>query len=77
MLLINDYSRYTWITFPREKLDGLDRFKKFKAKVKNEINPRIKCLRFDRGGEFTSYEFNMFCKVHGIKKQLFAPQTPQ
>lgn len=35
------------------------------------------CLRTDRGGEFTSNEFNDFCSSNGIKRQLTAAYTPQ
>lgn len=38
---------------------------------------KIKCLRSDQGGEFTSSEFNSYCEKHGIRRQLSAPQTPQ
>nr|GFA00891.1 zinc finger, CCHC-type [Tanacetum cinerariifolium] len=34
-------------------------------------------LRTDRGGEFTSNEFNQFCKENGIARQLTAPYSPQ
>ncbi|GKF16696.1 cysteine-rich receptor-like protein kinase 25-like protein [Tanacetum coccineum] len=37
----------------------------------------IKCLRSDRGGEFTSNSFNEFCEAQGIKRQLTAAYTPQ
>lgn len=47
-----------WVTFLREKFEAFDKFKLFKAKVENEIGLRIKCLRSDRGGEFTLEEFN-------------------
>ena len=49
----------------------------FKAKVENETNLKIKCLRSDNGGEFTSNEFNEFCEIHGIKRQFSAPKTPR
>jgi hypothetical protein len=42
MLLIDDYSRMTWVTFLREKSDALDKFKAFKAMAENEVNLRIK-----------------------------------
>lgn len=38
---------------------------------------KIKCLRSDQGGEFTSGEFNNFCEKHGIRRQFSAPRTPQ
>jgi transposase InsO family protein len=45
--------------------------------VENETCLSIKCLRTDRGGEFTSLEFNKFCEQHGIKRQLTTAYTPQ
>jgi len=68
MLLIDDYSQIMWVTFLRKKSEALDRFKVFKARVENEIGVKIKCLRSDRGGEFTFGEFNAFCEKHGIRR---------
>lgn len=45
--------------------------------VENYVNQKIKCLRFDRGGYFTSIEFNEACEEHGIKRHLFNLRTPQ
>ena len=36
----------------------------------------MKCLRSNRGGEFTSKEFETFCNDKGIKRQTSAPKTP-
>ena len=36
----------------------------------------IRCLRIDRDGEFTSHEFNIFCKTNDIITQLIAAYTP-
>lgn len=66
-----------WVTFLKEKLEAFGKFKIFKALVENEIDKRIKCLRLDQGGEFTSREFNTFGEVNRIKRQLSTPQTPQ
>jgi hypothetical protein len=35
--------------------------------VENEMDSKIKCLRYDNGGEFTSKEFMDYCNSHGIK----------
>lgn len=77
MLLIDDYSRMTWVAFLKEKSEALAKFKAFKKLVENEMDAKIKCLGSDRGGEFTSNEFEDFCTKHGIRRQLSAARTPQ
>ena len=74
---IDDYSRKIWIYFLAEKSEAFVTFKYYKALVEKEICASICCLRTDRGGEFTSCEFNEFCKVNGVKRQLTASYTPQ
>ena len=37
----------------------------------------IKTLRIDRGGEFVSTDFNIFCEENGICKEVSAPYTPE
>lgn len=34
-------------------------------------------MRLDRGGEFTSNEFEDYCERHGIRRQYSTPRTPQ
>jgi transposase InsO family protein len=38
---------------------------------------RIKCLRYDNGGEFTSKEFMNYYSSHGKKRQFSIARTPQ
>eukprot|EP00253_Pinus_taeda_P031046 PITA_31046 len=57
--------------------EAFEKFKSFKALVENESNRKIKFLRSDQGGEFTSDEFFDFCEEHGIKRQLSTARTPQ
>ncbi|XP_012853620.1 PREDICTED: uncharacterized protein LOC105973146 [Erythranthe guttata] len=52
-------------------------FKKFKALVEKESSYEIQSLRTDRGGEFTSNEFNLFCEENGIRRPLTVPRSPQ
>ncbi|GKA18939.1 zinc finger, CCHC-type containing protein [Tanacetum coccineum] len=42
-----------------------------------EIRMKVRMLRTDRGGEFTSNEFTKYCKENGIARQLTAPYSPQ
>lgn len=76
-LLIDDFSRKSWVYLLCEKAEAFDVFKIFKSRVEKEAGAPIFCLRTDRGGEFTSNVFNQFCEEHGIKRQLTAAYTPQ
>ena len=42
-----------------------------------ESEKKIKCLRTDNGGEYTSDEFDNFFQQEGIKRQLTVAYTPQ
>jgi hypothetical protein len=48
----DNYSRYGYIYPIKEKSEGLDKFKIFKAEVKNQRDLKIKVIRSDRGGEY-------------------------
>ena len=60
-----------------EKSEAFITFKNYKSCVEKETGSYIRCLRTDRGGEFTSHEFTNFCKENGIRRQLTAAYTPQ
>ncbi|KAJ0566009.1 putative RNA-directed DNA polymerase [Helianthus annuus] len=77
LVFIDDFSRKTWVYCLATKGEAFEYFKKFKALVENETGHYVKCLRSDRGGEFTSQEFNIFCEKEGIQRQLTAAYTPQ
>ena len=68
IILVDDFSRMMWVEFLKEKSEAFDKLKIFKNRVENEFDMKIKCLRSDRGEEFTSNEFNIFCEANGIKR---------
>ena len=72
MLLIDDYTRMTWVAFLKCKSKEFEKLKYFKALPKNDTGLKIKCLRYGNGGEFTSNEFDEFCEDHGIKRHFFS-----
>ncbi|PKA66741.1 Retrovirus-related Pol polyprotein from transposon TNT 1-94 [Apostasia shenzhenica] len=77
LTFIDDYSRYTWVYFLKSKSESFKYFKEFKALVKKIFGFKIQNLRSDRGGEFNSFEFDEYCKIEGINRQLTAAYTPQ
>jgi transposase InsO family protein len=67
IIFIDDYSRKTWMYFLKEKAAAFDVFKKIKNLVENESGYQIKTLRSDRGGEYTSKQFQDFCRQTCIR----------
>jgi transposase InsO family protein len=61
----------------KSKYEVLGNFKEFKALVENLFERKIKILRSDNGGEYTSNEFGIFCRDDGIKRELTSPYNPQ
>ena len=66
-----------WVTMLKEKSEALEQFKRFKSMAEAEKEMKIKFIKSDQGGEFSSDEFKELCDKSGIKKQLTAPYTPQ
>lgn len=80
LLIVDDYSRYTWMQAMKSKDEALRHFITYKAwaeTVHHAKGYRIQNLRTDNGGEFTSTAFSNFLKQSGIQRQLTAPYTPQ
>ena len=77
MLVIDDYSRMIWVAFLKEKSEAFAKFKIFKALTKNQTGRKVKAIKSDRGGEFSSKQFKEFCDEHGIKKEYTIEGTPQ
>jgi transposase InsO family protein len=74
---IDDFSRKIWIYFLMTKDEVFSRFQEFKALVEKQTGKKIKVLRLDNGGEYTSKEFKGFCKEARIKRELIVPYNPQ
>jgi transposase InsO family protein len=77
VLFIDDYSQKTWIYFLKEKMKSSTKFQEFKDLVENLSERKIKVLRSNNGGEYTSNEFKDFCREEGIKRELKTPYNPQ
>ncbi|KAE8705938.1 hypothetical protein F3Y22_tig00110415pilonHSYRG00197 [Hibiscus syriacus] len=74
---IDDCSRRCWVYPIKKKSDVFSTFKSFKARVELDSGNKIKCFRIDNGGEYTSEEFDDFCRKEGIKRQFTMVNTPQ
>jgi hypothetical protein len=79
VIFIDYYSRKTWIYYvkSKESEEFLVRFQEFKSQFENLTGRKIKTLRSDNGGEYTSKCFIDFCIEAGIKREYTIPYNPQ
>jgi transposase InsO family protein len=77
LLLVDDYSRYMWLTLLAAKDEAATALKRFQAEAQTEGRCRLRTLRTDRGGEFTSAALAAHFADTGVKRHLTAPYAPQ
>lgn len=77
LTFIDDCSRMCWVYFLRYKSEVLNVFKRFKATVELQSGHKLKKLRSDRGGKYTSMKLNKFCEDLSMERQLITPYAPQ
>lgn len=78
-MFIDDYSRFTWVYFAKEKYEALPIFKKFKSCVEKQSGQSLKIPRTDQDGEFFHMNSIILCrfwnfeainsKLHSTTKQ--------
>ena len=76
-VVVDDYSRYTWVNFIREKSDAFDVFKELCTQIQREKGSNVVRIRSDHGREFEKSKFNEFCSTEGIKHEYSSHITPQ
>lgn len=66
-----------WVEVLRTNDEALSYFNKIKQQAELEHGKKLKALRTDRGGEFNSNLFTVFCNETGIKHYTTTPYSPQ
>jgi transposase InsO family protein len=77
MILIDDATRFCYVYMLKTNDETLNCFKICKAEVETQLEKKIKQLRSDRGGEYFSNNFDLFCAEHGIIHERTPPYSPQ
>ncbi|CAH9074170.1 unnamed protein product [Cuscuta europaea] len=77
LTFIDDASRKVWVYFLTTKDRVFESFKTFHVLVERETGKKLKCLRSDNGGEYTSKAFDAYCREYGIRHEKSVPRTPQ
>ena len=76
-VLVDDFSRKSWVILLKNKNDVESRLKEWKALVENESGEKMGRLRTDNGGEFCSVALSTWLKEKGVKHETTPPRTPQ
>ncbi|KAI3715145.1 hypothetical protein L6452_22115 [Arctium lappa] len=77
LVIVDDYSRFTWVYFLRTKDETSGLIKSFILRIENQTNQKVKVIRSDNGTEFKIFDLNTSCEEKGIERQYSAPRTPQ
>ncbi|KAI3665076.1 hypothetical protein L6452_43694 [Arctium lappa] len=77
LVIVDDYSIFTWVYFLRTKDETSGLIKSFILRIENQTNQKVKVIRSDNGTEFKNFDLNTFCEEKGIERQYSAPRTPQ
>nr|GEV53548.1 retrovirus-related Pol polyprotein from transposon TNT 1-94 [Tanacetum cinerariifolium] len=77
LVIVDDYSRYTWTLFLHSKDETLEVLKDFLMMIQRNLQASVIIVRTDRGTEFLNKTLNAFFKEEGIEHQTSIARTPK
>jgi transposase InsO family protein len=76
LVIIDDYSRYTWVYFFEYKSETQQNVIDIAKEVERQYGKNILVIRSDNGSEFKNYTLNDFISEEGIRHQYSAGIHP-
>ncbi|KAJ9552644.1 hypothetical protein OSB04_016689 [Centaurea solstitialis] len=77
LVLVDEFSRFTWLEFLRANSDAADRIIAFIKRIQVLLGRRVKKLRSDNETEFRNAKLQSFLEDVGISHNFSAVRTPQ
>ncbi|KAI3758991.1 hypothetical protein L6452_06564 [Arctium lappa] len=77
LVIVDDYTRYTWVKFLRSKDETPDVLITFLKTTQVNLQKQVKILRTDNGTEFKNKIVEKYLESVGISHQYSAARTPQ
>nr|GEW93388.1 retrovirus-related Pol polyprotein from transposon TNT 1-94 [Tanacetum cinerariifolium] len=77
LVIVDDYSRFTWVKFFRSKDETLDVVIKFITQIQVGLNKTVQYVHIDNGTEFVNHTMIEYYERIGIFHQNTVPRTPQ
>ena len=76
LVLVDDYSRYTWTAFLTSKEDTFEAFIGIIRRLEIKMGTKLASIRSDHGTEFDNVTFSEYCTSLGIDHNFSAPRSP-
>ncbi|GJU23869.1 retrovirus-related pol polyprotein from transposon TNT 1-94 [Tanacetum coccineum] len=77
LVIVDDYSRFTWVKFLRSKDKTPEFVIKFLKQIQVGLNKIVRYIRTDNGTEFVNQVMTEYYESVGIFHQKSVPRTPQ
>ncbi|KZV20073.1 retrovirus-related Pol polyprotein from transposon TNT 1-94 [Dorcoceras hygrometricum] len=77
LAVVDDFSKYTWVLFLKEKSETADQLIRLLKRLQNDRSCSVNQIRSDRGTEFLNFKLTSYLEDLGIKHELSAARTPQ
>nr|GEZ57838.1 hypothetical protein [Tanacetum cinerariifolium] len=77
LVIVDDYSRYTWTLFLHSKDETPEVLKDFLMMIQRNLQAPVTTVRTDRDTEFLNKTLNAFFKEEGIEYQTSTARTPE
>ncbi|GJS79377.1 retrovirus-related pol polyprotein from transposon TNT 1-94 [Tanacetum coccineum] len=77
LVIVDDYSRFTWVKFFRSKDETLEVVIKFLMQIQVSLNKTVRYIRIDNGTEFVNKDLTEYYKRVDIFHQKTVPRTPR
>ncbi|GKF11085.1 retrovirus-related pol polyprotein from transposon TNT 1-94, partial [Tanacetum coccineum] len=77
LVIVKDYSRFTWVKFLRSKDEAPDTIIKCIKNIQVRLNATVLNARTDNGTEFVNQTLRYFYENVGISHQTLVAHTPQ
>jgi hypothetical protein len=77
LVMVDDYSRYTWVNFLRTKDEAPELIVSFLKNIQVKLQLPVQAIRTDNGTEFKNRVLDSYLESVGISHTFSAARTPQ
>ncbi|GJY25521.1 retrovirus-related pol polyprotein from transposon TNT 1-94 [Tanacetum coccineum] len=77
LVIVDDYSRYTWTHFLRSKDETPEVLIDFLTLVQRRLHAQVRTIRTDKGTEFLNKTIHAYFAKEGIRHETSTAQTPE